>query len=53
MQTSKGFQLHNADAHCRRNSFLDDRNPIGRSNGKYTRLTNFFIKYDTFECTKP
>lgn len=30
--------MHNTDAHCRRDGFLNDRNPIGRSDGEYTDL---------------
>lgn len=45
MQTSERFQLHNADAYCRRNGFLDDRNPVGRSHGErtYTHTVVFYL----------
>lgn len=46
MQTSERFQLHNADAYCRRNGFLDDRNPVGRSNGERITISTVVFYLD-------
>lgn len=34
MQTPERLQLHDPDAHCGRDGFPDDRNPVGCSDGE-------------------